>query len=43
MNATEKVKLIKTGKLKAVDNVKGFLSVIEKDNKKFKNSIIKIK
>jgi len=36
MNATEKVKLIKTGKLKAVDNVKGFLSVIEKDNKKGK-------
>src|SRR3989344_775391 len=36
MNATGKVKLIKTGKLKAVDNVKGFLSVIEKDNKKGK-------
>src|SRR3989344_8879984 len=36
MNAIEKIKLIKSGKLKAVDNIKGFLKAIEKDNKKGK-------
>ncbi len=36
MNAIEKVKLIKSGKLKAVDNIKNFLSAIEKNNKKGK-------
>lgn len=36
MNSIEKLKLIKSGKLKAVDNIKNFLSAIEKDNKKGK-------
>ena len=30
----EKIKLIKSGKLSAVDNVKSFLGKIERDNKK---------
>ena len=34
MNTLEKVKLIKSGKLKAVDNIKEFLNRIERDNKK---------
>ncbi|MEK6890733.1 MAG: amidase family protein, partial [Nanoarchaeota archaeon] len=36
MNSIEKVKQIKSGKLKAVDNIKEFLNRIEKDNKKGK-------
>ena len=36
MNSIDKVKLIKSGKLKALDNIKGFLNAIEKDNKKGK-------
>jgi len=36
MNTIEKVKLIKSGKLKAVDNIKEFLERIEKDNLKGK-------
>jgi aspartyl-tRNA(Asn)/glutamyl-tRNA(Gln) amidotransferase subunit A len=36
MNALEKLQLIKSGKLKAVDNISGFLEVIEKDNFKGK-------
>jgi len=34
MNTLEKVKLIKSGKLKAVDNINEFLNRIERDNKK---------
>ncbi len=34
MNAIEKVRMIKDGKMSAVENVKGFLSAIDKDNKK---------
>ncbi|MEM3113271.1 MAG: Asp-tRNA(Asn)/Glu-tRNA(Gln) amidotransferase subunit GatA [Candidatus Pacearchaeota archaeon] len=36
MKSVEKIKQIKSGKLKAVDNIKEFLSRIEKDNKKGK-------
>ncbi len=36
LSAVEKVEMIKNGKLKAVDNIKGFLEMIEKDNHKGK-------